>query len=273
MKSQKTVLVTGASSGIGKATAKQLIHDGFIVYGAARRVEKMKDLEELGGFALEMDITNEEDIKSVVRHIEEVHDGVDVLVNNAGYAVYGAIEDIPVEEARRQFEVNIFGLARLTQLVLPYMRERQTGTIVNISSMGGKIYTLLGGWYHASKHALEGWSDCLRMELAPFGIDVVIIEPGIIETEFGDVVSEPLRERSENTAYAELAQRAGDAVQRSYEKGAGSSPEVVAKTISKAISAKNPKTRYAPGSMAKPLIFLRKVLPDKLFDKLILSQT
>lgn len=273
MDTGKVVLVTGASSGIGKAAARQLLDDGFIVYGAARRIQKMKDLQEAGATVLKMDITDDEDIKNVVRQIEEHHGGVDVLVNNAGYAVYGAVEDVYIEEARRQFEVNLFGLARLTQLVLPYMRRQQSGTIINMSSMGGKIYTLLGAWYHASKHALEGWSDCLRLEVAPFGIDVVIIEPGIIATEFGDAVSGPLTDPSSKTAYAGLAKRAENAIQRSYEEGAGSSPELVANTISKAISAKNPKTRYPAGSMAKPLLFLRKVLSDKLFDKLIMSQT
>lgn len=272
MKNKKVILVTGASSGIGKATAKQLLEDGHTVYVAARRLEKMKDLEELGATAIKMDITVEEDIQDVVSTIRENHDGVDVLVNNAGYAIYGAVEDTSIDDARRQFEVNIFGLARLTQLILPTMRERKSGKIINVSSMGGKIYTPLGAWYHATKHALEGWSDCLRLELKQFGIDVVIIEPGIIETEFGDVMSGPMMERSGGTAYAGLAKAVSKSAADSYKKGGGSPPSVVADTISKAVASDKPKTRYAVGKLARPMIFLRKYLSDKLFDKAVMSQ-
>jgi short-subunit dehydrogenase len=272
MKNKKVALVTGASSGIGKATAKKLLEDGLIVYVAARRMEKMQDLEELGATAIKMDITVEDDIQNVVSRIKKNDDGVDVLVNNAGYAIYGAVEDTNIEDARRQFDVNIFGLARLTQLVLPYMREQRSGKIINISSMGGKIYTPLGAWYHATKHALEGWSDCLRLELAQFGIDVVIIEPGIIETEFGDVMSGPMMERSGNTAYSDFAKAVSKSVAESYEKGGGSPPSVVAEAISKAVNSKNPKTRYTMGKFAKPMLFLRKYLSDNLFDKAVMSQ-
>ena len=166
--SQKVALVTGASSGIGKATAKQLLEDGLIVYVAARRVEKMQDLAQLGAHVLKMDVTVEQDMVSGISQIKVTHGGVDVLVNNAGYAIYGPIEAITIDEARRQFEVNIFGVARLTQLVLPYMRAQKAGKIINVSSVGGKIYSPLGAWYHATKHALEGWSDCLRLELKQF---------------------------------------------------------------------------------------------------------
>lgn len=272
MKDKKVVLVTGASSGIGKATAKKLLEDGLTVYVAARRIEKMQDLEEQGATAIQMDITVEEDIQNVVSTIKENEDRIDVLVNNAGYAIYGAVEDTSIEDARRQFEVNIFGLARLTQLVLPMMREQRSGKIINMSSMGGKIYTPLGAWYHASKHAMEGWSDCLRLELAPFGIDVIIIEPGIIETEFGDVMSGPMMERSGDTAYSEMAKSVSKASNESYEKGGGSPPSVIADVISKVIQSGNPKTRYAKGKLARPMIFMRKILPDKLFDKAVMSQ-
>ncbi|MCU1652217.1 MAG: Estradiol 17-beta-dehydrogenase, partial [Pseudonocardia sp.] len=183
----KTVLVTGASSGIGKETAKTLLADGYAVYVAARRVDRMSELEQLGATALAMDITNDEDIVAAVKRITAERGGIDVLINNAGFGMYGAMEDTTLDDARYQFEVNLFGLARLTQLALPYMRDRGAGKIVNISSVGGKIYTPLGAWYHATKHALEGWSDSLRLELKPLGIDVIVIEPGIIRTEFGDV--------------------------------------------------------------------------------------
>ena len=272
MKSTKVALVTGASSGIGKATARHLLEDGLVVYAAARRLQKMSDLEERGAIACKMDITQEEDIQRIIGQIEDHHGGVDVLVNNAGYATYGAVEDTEIDDARRQFEVNLFGLARLTQLVIPYMRQQGNGKIINISSMGGKIYTPLGAWYHATKHALEGWSDCLRLEVKPFGIDVIIIEPGIIETEFGDVMSGPMMERSGQTAYADLAKSVSETTRQSYQQGGGSPPEIIAKTISKAVAAKNPNTRYARGSMARLMIFLRKMLSDRIFDKLIMSQ-
>src|SRR5689334_18003170 len=184
-RSKKTALVTGASSGMGKEIARKLICDGFQVYVAARHIDKMIDLERLGARPLRMDLSREAEIVSAVETILKETGGVDVLVNNAGFGLYGPVEDIGIEEARYQFEVNVFGTARLTQLLLPAMREKGSGTIVNITSMGGKIYTLLGAWYHATKHALEGWSDCLRLELATFGIRVVIVEPGLIETGFG----------------------------------------------------------------------------------------
>lgn len=272
MAGKKVALVTGASSGIGKATAKKLLEDGLTVYVAARRVEKMQDLEELGAIAIKMDITVEEDIQNLVSTIKENHRGVDVLVNNAGYAIYGAVEDTTIEDAKHQFDVNLFGLARLTQLLLPYMREQKSGKIINMSSMGGKIYTPLGAWYHATKHALEGWSDCLRLELAQFGVDVVIIEPGIIETEFGDVMSGPMMERSGDTAYSELAKSMSRASEESYKKGNGSPPSVIADVVSKAVASNKPKTRYAEGKMAKLMIFLRKILGDRLFDKAVMSQ-
>ena len=267
----KVALVTGASSGIGKAIAKQLLEDGLIVYVAARRVEKMQDLEQLGAIALGMDITKEDDIKRIVEHIESDRNGVDILVNNAGYAIYGAMEDTTIEDARRQFEVNLFGLANLTKAVLPTMRAKQSGKIINISSMGGKIYTPLGSWYHATKHALEGWSDCLRLELAPFNIDVVIIEPGAIKTEFGDVMLAPMMERSGNSAYSAMAKKMEQMTKSSYEQGNASDPSVIAKVVSQAVKAKKPQTRYAVGKFAKPMIFMRKWLGDRLFDKIIMN--
>lgn len=268
---KKVALVTGASSGIGKATAKQLLSDGLIVYVAARRIEKMKDLEALGAIAVKMDVTEESEMVNCVKMIQDQHGGVDILVNNAGYAIYGAMEDTSMEDARRQFEVNIFGLARMTQLVLPYMREKGSGTIINISSMGGKIYTPMGSWYHATKHALEGWSDCLRLELAPFGIDVVIIEPGAIKTEFGEVMTQPMLDRSGEGPYSAMAHKMAKATEDTYEKGGASSPEVIAKVISKAVKTNKPKTRYVAGKMAKPVIFLRKYLSDRMFDWMILK--
>lgn len=269
---QKVILITGASSGMGKETAKKLIEDGHIVYAAARRIEKMQDLEDMGGIPLKMDITKVEDIQRVVQTIESQQGRVDVLINNAGYGVYGAVEDTPVDDARRQFEVNLFGLGRLTQEVLPIMRQQGSGKIINVSSMGGKMYTPLGAWYHASKHALEGWSDCLRLELKQFNINVVIIEPGLINTEFGDVMIDPMMERSGDGAYSDLAKRVKNATIESYKEKNSSHPSVVADTIAKAVKKDNPKTRYATGKMAGLLMFVRKYLGDRIFDKAVMSQ-
>lgn len=188
------------------------------------------------------------------------------------FGLYGPVEDIGIEEARYQFEVNVFGTARLTQLLLPAMREKGSGTIVNITSMGGKIYTLLGAWYHATKHALEGWSDCLRLELAPFGIRVVIVEPGLIETGFGDVVSRSLLTRSGSGAYAKLIQAVAKATQQAYGNGRGTDPDVIANVVSQAVRARKPRTRYVAGKYAKPMILIRAWLGDRVFDRIIMSQ-
>jgi NADP-dependent 3-hydroxy acid dehydrogenase YdfG len=257
---KKVVLITGASSGIGKETANLLIKGGYIVYGAARRLDKMNDLKEAGIKLLEMDVTNDESMVKGIQKIIETEKRIDVLVNN-----------VPISEAKYQFEVNIFGLARLTQLVLPHMRKQQSGKIVNISSMGGKFGEPHGSWYHATKFAVEGLSDSLRMELKQFNIDVVIIEPGAIKSEWGGIAKENLLKVSGNTAYKNLATKHAALIDETY-KRVGSEPIVIAKTIAKAISSNNPKTRYAVGGGAKILLFMRSLLSDKLFDKIFLSQ-
>jgi NAD(P)-dependent dehydrogenase (short-subunit alcohol dehydrogenase family) len=180
---QNVALVTGASSGIGEATALSLQAAGYLVYGAARRVDRMTSLADKGVRVLAMDITDEASMAAGVKQILADNDGIDVLVNNAGFGSYGALEDVPMDDARYQFEVNLFGMARLIQLVLPAMRKQRSGRIINVSSIGGKIYEPMGGWYHATKFAVEGLSDSLRLELAPFGIQVVVVEPGAIRTE------------------------------------------------------------------------------------------
>lgn len=265
----KTALVTGASSGIGKSTVELLLSAGATVYAAARRVEKMEDLEKAGVHLIKMDVTDEDSLISGVNSILEKEGSIDILVNNAGYGSYGAIEDVPIDEARRQFEVNIFGLARLTQLVLPGMRQNRYGKIVNISSMGGKIYMPFGGWYHATKHALEGFSDCLRLETEPFGVDVIIIEPGGIATEWGAIAAENLKKTSGSGAYAVAANKTADGMAKRYSGNQLSPPGLIAETILKTVTAGRPKTRYATGFGAKPLLFLRWLLPDRWFDGLI----
>jgi short-subunit dehydrogenase len=268
---KKIALVTGASSGIGKETAKRLIKEGLTVYAAARRVELMCDLEEMGATVIKMDITREEDITSAVNAIHQRHGGVDVLVNNAGYGVFGAVEEITLQEARRQFEVNLFGLASLTQKVIPHMRARKSGTIVNVSSFVGKIYTPMGAWYNATKHALEAWSDCLRIELRQFGIDVVIIEPGIIKTEFDEVVCTPLAKNTAKSDYTPMAIRLAATMNKLYHAGKASSAAEVSEVITRSISSKRPHARYTVGYLANKMIFLRWLLNDRTFDKVSLS--
>lgn len=271
-KNQPAALVTGASSGMGKAIARRLIDDGYLVYVAARSTDKMADLVQLGAVALRMDISKDAEIVAAVAAIAERSGGVDVLVNNAGYGLYGPVEEIGLDEARYQFEVNVFGAARLTQLLLPAMRAKGRGTIVNITSMGGKIYTVLGAWYHATKHALEGWSDSLRLELEPFGIRVVVIEPGLIETGFGAAASTGILERSGDGPYAKVAQSVAASMERSYSHGRGTDPKVIAEVVGEAVKSPRPKTRYAAGKYAKMMIWVRKWLGDRVFDRLIKSQ-
>jgi short-subunit dehydrogenase len=265
----KVALVTGASSGMGAGFVKALLLEGMSVYAAARRVEQMAELAALGATTLRMDIASEADIAAVAGRIAADGRGVDILVNNAGFGLYGAMEDIPIEDARRQFEVNLFGMARLTQLLLPGMRARRSGRIINISSMGGRIYTPLGSWYHASKHAVEGWSDCLRLELAGFGIDVVLIEPGNIRTEFGAVMLANLLRHAEGSAYRGLVDGFAARMRRMIERQEGSDPQVVVDLLLRAVRARRPRTRYVGGAYARPLLLARKWLGDRMFDRII----
>jgi short-subunit dehydrogenase len=270
---QKVALVTGASSGIGAATAGKLAGLGYTVYGAARRVDRMSQLRAAGVHVLAMDVTDAESAQAGVKQLLAETGRIDVLVNNAGYGSYGAIEDVPTAEATAQFDVNVFGAARLIQLVLPQMRARHSGRIINISSMGGKIYTPLGGWYHATKFALEALSDCLRLEVAQFGIEVVLIEPGGIKTEWGAIAADKLRAVSGAGAYARQANAMADSLTSARMERMSSGPDVVADAIGRAVAARRPKTRYAVGSGARPLIFARQALPDRAFDGLIKRAT
>lgn len=265
----RTVLVTGASSGIGEATARAFLARGWTVYTAARRTEKMESLARAGAVVHPLDVTCEDSITALVSRIEADHGHLEVLVNNAGIGVYGSVEEVPMGEARRQFEVNLFGIARLTQLVLPAMRAAGSGTIVNVSSIGGRVYTPMGAWYHASKHALEGWSDCLRLEVAPFGIRVVVVEPGAIETEFAEIAIAPLLERSEGGPYGDFARKMAAATRRAYLDKKASSPDLIAGIIVKAVESKRPKTRYVAGYLGKPVIWARRLLGDRGFDWMV----
>ncbi len=256
-------VVTGASAGIGKAIVRRLLSSGWTVYGAARRVEKMADIEGEGAKVLQMDVTDDASMVAGVDKVLAEEGRIDVLVNNAGYGSYGALEDVPLAEARRQFDVNVFGLMRLCQLVLPTMREAKSGTIVNISSMGGRIWMPIGGWYHATKHAVEVLSDTLRVETAPFGVKVVVIQPGAIKSEWSGLAADNLERTSEGSVYAQfIAPMAG--VLRSYSQA--SPPEVIADAVSSAVHTAHPRKRYTTPMDAKAMIFAHRWLSDGLWE-------
>ncbi len=269
MNQEKVVLITGASSGIGYQTAEMLLEQGYRVYGAARRVERMDPLQKKGLVPLKLDITKEESIVAMVDTVIKEAGKIDILINNAGYGSYGVIENVAISEARHQFEVNLFGLARLVQLVLPHMRKQQSGKIINISSMAGRVTTYMGAWYHATKYALEAFSDALRMEVKPFGIDVVIIEPGGIKTNWGLIAAEHLSESSKGTDYEAEADQAAERMKQSYTSNRLSNPQLIAKTIVKVVNRSRPKTRYLVGYGAKASVFFYTLLPTRLFDRMI----
>lgn len=268
--SPKVCLVTGASSGIGHATALELLHAGHTVYGVARRVEKMAALRRVRGHPLAMDVTKEADLERVVRTVIEEQGRIDVLVNNAGIGLHGSVEEAPIDQARNVFEVNVFGPARLTQLVLPQMRSQGAGTIVNVSSIGGEIALPLGAWYYASKHALEALTDTLRQEVKRFGIEVVLIQPGIIKTEFESDTPRELREISGDGPYGDVAEAFALKAESSFDEASkASDPNVVAVAIREAVSSSAPKARYAVGYLAKMLLTMNRLMPDRTFDKLV----
>lgn len=266
--SSPVAFVTGASSGIGRDIASRLLSEGYVVYAGARRVGRLAELVSKGGIALELDVTDDVACVAAVERIIADSGRIDVLVNAAGYGQYGALEDVPLDAARRQLETNLFGPGRLIQLCLPHMRARRFGKIFNISSIGGRFALPLGGWYHASKFALEGYSDALRNEVRQFGIDVVVIEPGGIRSEWSDIAFEEGRQSSGGGAYAGLV----SAMMRMRPQEAKApGPEVVSDLVVKALRSRRPRTRYHGGLMARPLQFLRRHLSDRLFDRLIMS--
>ena len=261
------VLITGASSGIGFEAAQALAQQGFEVYAAARRVALMEPLKAFGVVPVALDLTDEASLQACAATVGPV----DILVNNAGYGSMGAIENVPLEEARRQLEVNLFGLSRLCQLFLPGMREKGSGRIINVSSIAGRVVMYFGGWYNVSKYAVEALSDALRIELKPLGVDVVLIEPGGIRTAWGTIAAEHLRSSSAGTAYAVPAEREADAMDWAYSRPFLSKPQVVVRAILRACHARRPRTRYHPGAGARFLPFLHSVLPTRWWDALVRS--
>lgn len=253
---------------MGEAAAKLFLEKGYIVYAGARRVDKMEHLKQLGINTRYLDVTSTESNQNLVNEILEKEKRIDILINSAGYGSFGALEDVSPEEAKRQFDVNVFGAANLTQLVLPTMRAQRSGKIVNISSIGGQLYSPLGGWYYASKHALEAVSDTLRLEVKPFGIDVVIIEPGGTATEWQRVTNEQMLATTPNDSpYRSMVEQF-----TSIEETGFATAEDIAKLILKSVTDAKPKTRYQPRFSEKLIVILARKLSYKMFDRIILAQ-
>jgi NAD(P)-dependent dehydrogenase (short-subunit alcohol dehydrogenase family) len=271
----RAVLITGCSSGIGKATAEHLAGRGFTVYATARRPESIQELEAKGCRLLALDVCDEESMRAAVAAVEESEGAVGALVNNAGYSQSGAIESVPMDDVRRQFETNVFGLVRLIQLVLPGMRRQGYGRIVNISSMGGKLTFPGGGYYHGTKHAVEAISDALRYEVRNFGIDVVVIEPGLIRTSFGEAAVGAMEDTpTDEGPYGKFNAAVAAATAGIYEGPTarlGAGPEAVARKVERAIRARRPRTRYPVTASARLLLGLRRLLPDRGWDAMMRS--
>jgi short-subunit dehydrogenase len=272
----KAVLISGCSTGIGRVTAAHLASKGWTVYATARRLESIGDLGQKGCKLLAMDVCEERSMRAAVDAVEKAEGAVGVLINNAGYGQEGPVEEVPMEQIRRQFETNVIGLTRLTQLVLPGMRRQGWGKIVNLSSMGGKLTFPGGGFYHATKHAVEALSDALRFEVKPFGIDVVVIEPGPIKTEFGSTAVNSLDGVKDTASpYAAFNAIVAQRIKEAYEgpmARMAAGPEAVAQVIETAITARKPKTRYPVTVAARFLMGLRRWLPDRAFDAFLRTQ-
>ena len=268
------VLITGCSTGIGRATAERLARNGHTVYASARRLESIADLQQAGCKTLALDVTDEESMRAAVAAVEEADGAVGALVNNAGYSQSGAVETIPMDDLRRQFETNVFGLVRMCQLVLPGMRREGRGRIVNLSSMGGRLVFPGGGAYHATKFAVEAISDALRFEVRGFGVHVSIIEPGLIKTSFGDTAHDSVPQQ-EDGPYGKFNAAVAKVTAEAYtgplaKLGAG--PEAVAKVVEKAITARKPRTRYPVTASARLALANHALLPDRGWDAFVGTQ-
>lgn len=263
-----TVFITGASAGIGKKTAELFLKKGWKVYAGARRVENMKDLAEKGAEIFYLDLYDDTSISKAVNRIFSEEKQLDILVNNAGFGAHGMLEDVPISEAKRQFEINVFAPSRLIQLILPHMRKAKSGRIINMSSIAGKMTMPTGSWYHASKHAIEAISDCLRIEVAQFGIKVILIEPGPVgATEWDNTALVNLKKYSENGAYSAMTKKILTKFRSTYRNKA-MRPEIIANAIYKAATVKNPAARYALPFTTRLGFFLKRILPDCIFDLL-----
>lgn len=269
MKNEKVILITGASSGIGFDAAQTLAQQGHRVFAAARRTELMEPLKAYGVHVIKMDVTDEKTMQDGVETVIQYMGHIDVLINNAGYGYFGAIENVPMEEARRQLEVNVFGLARLTQLVLPYMRQQKSGRIINTSSIAGKMVFYMGGWYNVTKYSVEAFSDALRMEMKPYGIDVIKIEPGAIKTDWGIIAARHLKESSEGTAYEASGNQWAHNMNWFYKTNLLSSPSVITKAIVRAVNSRHPKARYCRGRFSIIGRIAHAIMPARWWDALM----
>jgi NAD(P)-dependent dehydrogenase (short-subunit alcohol dehydrogenase family) len=269
----RAILITGCSSGIGRATAERLARAGWPVYATARRVDSIRDLEAAGCRILPLDVTDERSMGAAVAAVEGTHGAVGVLVNNAGYSQSGAVEEVPIEAARKQFETNFFGAVRLCQLVLPAMRAQRKGRIVNMSSIGGRLAFPGGGMYHATKYALEAVSDVLRWEVRPFGIDVVVIEPGLIRTDFGRAAAESVEAiGAKDSPYRDFNAAVAEETADAYKMPFATGPDTVARAVERAINARRPRTRYVVTFGAHAAVALRSLLPDRAWDLALRTQ-
>lgn len=269
----KAVLITGCSTGIGRATADRLAKRGYNVYATARKLEAIADLGAAGCKTLALDVCDEASMRAAVAAVESAEGAVGTLVNNAGYGQDGPIEEVPLDAVRRQFETNVFGLMRLTQLVLPGMRRQRWGRIINVGSMGGKLVFPGGGVYHATKFAVEAISDALRFEVGPFGIDVSVIEPGAIRTQFEETsIGSMSAPGDDASAYASFKRGVEERVRATYKGPLTAGPEIVARAIEHAIKSKRPRTRYPLTVGARALLFARRTLPDRGWDALMRTQ-
>lgn len=265
---KKVILITGGSSGIGYDSAIALAKQGHQVYAAARRVEMMETLKEYGIVPLSLDVTDDNSMQECVKAVLDAEGRIDVLVNNAGYGYFGAIENVTMAEARKQLEVNVFGMARMCQLVLPTMRGQHSGRIINIASIAGRATMYFGGWYNVSKYAVETFSDALRMETKPFGIDVVLIEPSTIKTNWGIIAADNLEASSKGTVYEERAINEANNMHKAYRSNLFSKPAVVTRAICKAVNRRRPRTRYCVGRGGKTVVFLHSILPTRWWDRI-----
>lgn len=270
---EKVVLITGGSSGIGYATAELLARNGYKVYAGARRIEKMEPLKKFGVIPISLDVTYQESAEAAVGKVISSEGRIDVLFNNAGYGSYGPIETVPLEEAQLQMDVNVIGVARMTQLVLPYMRKQKSGRILITSSVGGKVTSYLGGWYHVSKFAVEALGNSIRMDVERFGIKVSIIEPSGVLTEWGVIAADHLEEAGKGTTYEEECHKVAQYYRKGYTAGKQNatfnSSETLAKLVRKAIEAEHPKTRYQDSALAKMSILMSKLCSDKFLDNMM----
>jgi len=266
------VLITGCSTGIGRATAERLAKKGWNVYATARRLESIEDLMQKGCKTLALDVTDEASMRAAVDQVVAEEGAVGALVNNAGYSQSGALESVPMDQLRRQFETNVFGLLRMCQLVLPGMREQRDGRIVNVSSMGGRLTFPGGGAYHATKYAVEALSDVLRFEVSGFGIHVVLIEPGLIRTQFGEAAVSSIGEIEQDGPYAKFNAAVAASTAGAYHgplSRLGAGPEAVARTIEKALTKSRPKARYPVTASARLMLAQHAILPDRAWDAMV----